>query len=77
MRGAALGWGLQPHFPWCPELMAVLVRVLGGEGCGFALKSQATNLGSKEEEWWGCVEIRKAEAIMLCVCSLPHCASWI
>ena len=57
MSGVAVGSGLQPQFAWCPELLAGSVRVSGGEGCGFALKSKANNLGSKEEGWWGCVEL--------------------
>ena len=58
MRGVAVGSGLQPQSAWCPELLASSVRDSGGEGCGFALKSQATNLGSKEEGRWGCVALR-------------------
>ena len=49
MRGVEVGSGLQPQSGWCPELLAGSVQVSGGEGCGFALKSQATNMGSKEE----------------------------
>ena len=58
MRGVVVGSGLQAQSAWCPELLAGSVRVSDGEGCGFVLKSQATNLGSKEEERWGCVELR-------------------
>ena len=58
MHGVAVGSGQQPQSAWCPELLAGSFRVSGGEGCGFALKSQATNLGSKEEGRWGCVELR-------------------
>ena len=58
MRGVAVGTGLQPQSAWCPELLAAWIRVSGGEGCGFALKSQATNLRSNEEGRWECMELR-------------------
>ena len=58
MCGVAVGSGLQPQSAWCPELLAGSVQVSGGEACGFALKSQANNLGSKVEGRWGCVELR-------------------
>ena len=58
MRGVEVGSDLQPQSAWSPELLAGSVRVSGGEGCGFTLKSQAINLGSQEEGQWGCVELR-------------------